>query len=77
MKKLIIIAALLIACPLWAGEKEELQKDIQLYQVQLQNLQLQAKLIEKDYPAIEARLRDAITRLKALEEKKEGKAKNE
>ena len=69
MKRFIIIAVLLAACPLWAGEKEDFQKEVLIYQLQLQNLQLQSQLINKEYPVIEAKLKEAAKRQATLDEK--------
>lgn len=64
-----VIAILLTACPLLAGEKEDIQKDVQIYQLQLSNFQLNIQLIQNEYPIIEGKLKKAVERLKELDKK--------
>jgi hypothetical protein len=53
----------------WAGEKEELQKDALLYQQQLTIMNQQIQLIQFQYPQVEAKLKEATEKLRALENK--------
>jgi hypothetical protein len=72
MKRIFIVLILLAAFPVFAGEKEDLQKDVSIYQLQLQNIELQTKVMiyqQTNYYQIEAKLKDATEKLKLLEDK--------
>jgi hypothetical protein len=76
MKRIIFLAVMLaLSSPAFAGEKEDLQKDITILQLQKQNIELQMIILPETHGKIEKALKDAIVRLKNLEDKKQGELK--
>jgi cell division protein ZapA (FtsZ GTPase activity inhibitor) len=70
MKVILLIAVLLIAAPVWADEKSELQANIRALSWEFQFIQERAKSIQQEIQPLQTRLQ-AIE--KAEQEKKEKK----
>jgi hypothetical protein len=77
MKKLIVVAMLLIASAAWADSKETLLLKQQLYAEQKEKLELMAKLIPIEHEKVRAALEAVNKELKALAEKEKAEKKAE
>jgi hypothetical protein len=69
MKKLIVIAMLLIASAAWADTKEVLTLKAQLYQEQMARIQAQVQLQSAAYNEAKANLEAVQKELKAMADK--------
>jgi hypothetical protein len=69
MKKLIVIAMLLIASVAWADTKEVLTLKAQLYQEQMARIQAQVQLQSAAYNEAKANLEAVQKELKAMADK--------
>jgi uncharacterized iron-regulated protein len=75
MKKLIVIAMLLIASAAWADTKEVLTLKAQLYQEQMARIQAQVQIASAQYNEAKAALEAVNKELKALAEKEKAEKK--
>lgn len=71
MKKIVSILIILLATVSfgWAGEREDLQKDIQIYELQRQNMELQITIIQNEHPKVVANLNAARAKLMEMDKK--------
>jgi hypothetical protein len=77
MKKLIVIAMLLIASAAWADSKEVLTLKAQLYQEQMARIQAQVQIASAQYNEAKAALEAVSKELKALAEKEKADKKQQ
>jgi hypothetical protein len=75
MKKLIVIAMLLIASAAWADSKETLLLKQQLHQEQMARIQAQVQIASAQYNEAKAALEAVNKELKALAEKEKAEKK--
>jgi hypothetical protein len=66
---LLAISCMIIATQARGADKADLQKDVQIYRLAKQNLELQMQVLQRDYPIIEEKLKAAEAELKQATEK--------
>ena len=71
MKKAILILAciLFLTSPLWAGEKEELKLQAELYQERLIRMELQSQFLQQQYQETKKKLVETKKKIKKSTEK--------
>jgi hypothetical protein len=72
MKKLLCLVLILFPVICFADEKTELQKEIAIFQLQLQNLSMQAQyVIPAQFKEVEAKLKEKQAEMEKLTNKNE------
>ena len=78
MRNLIIALILMVLCFAAignAGEKEDLQKDIQIGQLTLQNMGMQMQILQDQFPKKKAEVEAMMKKYQELEKKDDKKPK--